>query len=241
MITFLSFASEKKENELIKSQLRLKAAKWTDEMWEYELFEEQKLAEAYLAGEPLIDLMSWDVTVPGSVEGLEQLRKKYRQAFLLVVADSRVSPMAYLKPGILPTSLVLKPLARENVGLVMEELLEVFSEKFVKNDLPEMFVVETREGKQYFPLRQIYYVEAREKKVYIRIKQEEFGFYETIENMEKQLPNFFCRCHRSYIVNMRKVKAVKASLNEIELLDEITVPLSRSYKKAVKEYHKNAG
>ncbi|MDO5551103.1 MAG: LytTR family DNA-binding domain-containing protein, partial [Lachnospiraceae bacterium] len=70
-------------------------------------------------------------------------------------------------------------------------------------------------------------------------RQEEFGFYETIENMEKQLPEFFCRCHRSYIVNMQKVKAVKPSLNVIELQDGITVPLSRSYKKTIKEYHKN--
>ena len=59
--------------------------------------------------------------------------------------------------------------------------------------------------------------------------------------MEKRLPGFFCRCHRSYIINMRKVTAVKASLNLIEMQDEIQVPLSRSYKKAIKEYHKNAG
>ena len=241
MITFLSFASEKRESELIKGQLRIQAAKWTEEAWDYEMFEKLEALEAYLDGKPLIDLLSWDVTVPGSVERLEAMRKDYRQAFLMVVADGRISPMAYLKPGILPSALVLKPLAKENVSRVMGELMEVFSEKFEKKELPEMFVIESREGKQYFPLQQIYYVEAREKKIYIRTKQEEYGFYETIENMEKRLPGFFCRCHRSYIINMRKVTAVKASLNVIEMQDEIQVPLSRSYKKAIKEYHKNAG
>ena len=241
MITFLSFASEKKESDLIKSQLRIQAAKWTEEAWDYEMFEKPEALEEYLAGGPLIDLVSWDVTFSGSVERLERMRKHYRQAFLMVVADSKISPMAYLKPGILPSALVLKPLAKENVNQVIGELMEVFSEQFEKKELPEMFVIESREGKQYFPLQQIYYVEAREKKVYIRTKQEEYGFYETIENMEKRLPGFFCRCHRSYIINMRKVAAVKASLNLVELQDDIQVPLSRSYKKAIKEYHKNAG
>lgn len=241
MITFLSFASEKRESELIKGQLRIQAAKWTEEAWGYEMFENMETLEAYLDSEPLIDLLSWDVTVPGSVERLEAMRKDYRQAFLMVVADGRISPMAYLKTGILPSALLLKPLAKENVSKVIGELMEIFSEKFEKKELPEMFVVESREGKQYFPLQQIYYVEAREKKIYIRTKQEEYGFYETIENMEKRLPGFFCRCHRSYIINMRKVTAVKASLNLIEMQDEIQVPLSRSYKKAIKEYHKNAG
>ncbi len=198
-----------------------------------------KPLEEYLSGEPLIDLLCWDVTPSGAMEKLAALRKAYRQAFLMVVADSRISPMTYLKPGILPSALVLKPLEKDKVNQVIGELMEAFAEQFEKKDLPETFVIESREGKQYIPLQQICYVEAREKKIYIRTRQEEFGFYETIENMEKQLPGSFCRCHRSYIVNMQKVKNVKASLNLIELQDGITVPLSRSYKKAVKEYHKN--
>jgi len=95
------------------------------------------------------------------------------------------------------------------------------------------------EGKQYIPLNQIYYVEAREKKIFIRTKQEEYGFYDTIENMEKKLPENFLRCHRSYIVNMSKVTAVKVSQSLIEVQDNLQVPLSRSYKRAVKEYSRN--
>ena len=45
MITFLSFASEKKESDLIKSQLRIQAAKWTEEAWDYEMFEKPEALE----------------------------------------------------------------------------------------------------------------------------------------------------------------------------------------------------
>ncbi|MDO5415638.1 MAG: LytTR family DNA-binding domain-containing protein [Lachnospiraceae bacterium] len=240
MITFVSYAAEKKESELIKSQMRLQAARWTDEAWSYEMFEQMAELQTYLAGEPLVDLFCWDVTAAGSVAALEEARKKYRQAFLMVVADSRISPMAYLKPGILPTALVLKPLKPETIEPVLNELMKTYSEQFETSQLPEMFVVDSREGKQYIPFQQICYIEAREKKIYVRTRQEEYGFYETIENMEKQLPACFCRCHRSYIVNMQKVKTVRASANLIELQDDIQVPLSRSYKKAVKDYYKDA-
>ena len=46
MITFLSFASEKRESELIKGQLRIQAAKWTEEAWGYEMFENMETLEA---------------------------------------------------------------------------------------------------------------------------------------------------------------------------------------------------
>ena len=72
--------------------------------------------------------------------------------------------------------------------MVVNEMMDAFTEKFDSKDVPESFVIETREGKQYIPLNQIYYVEAREKKIFIRTN--------------------FLRCQRSYIVNMSKVTAV---------------------------------
>ena len=174
-----------------------------------------------------------------SVPSLEKIRRDYRQSYLMVVADGSISPMVYLRPGIMPSSLLLKPVSRENLVMVVNEMMDAFTEKFDSKDVPESFVIETREGKQYIPLNQIYYIEAREKKIFIRTKQEEYGFYDTIENMEKKLPENFLRCHRSYIVNMSKVTAVKVSQSLIEVQDNLQVPLSRSYKRAVKEYSRN--
>ncbi len=65
MITFLSFASKKNENVLLKDQLRIPAARWTEEAWVYELFEELEQVEEYLSQDPLLDIVSWDVTVRG--------------------------------------------------------------------------------------------------------------------------------------------------------------------------------
>ena len=227
MITFLSVASKKEENNLMRESVREQAALRTDEMWKFHMFEQISRTEEFLKDIPVLDIISWDVTMNHSVGSLEKVRQDYKQAYLMVVADGSISPMMYLRPGIMPSSLLLKPVSRENLVMVVNEMMDAFTEKFDSKDV-----------KQYIPLSQIYYIEAREKKIFIRTKQEEYGFYDTIENMEKKLPENFLRCHRSYIVNMSKVTAVKLSQSLIEIQNELQVPLSRSYKKTVKEYNK---
>ena len=166
MITFLSVASKKEENDLMKEAVREQAALRTDEMWKFHMFEQIPKAEEFLAEVPLLDIISWDVTMKDSVPSLEKIRRDYRQSYLMVVADGSISPMVYLRPGIMPSSLLLKPVSRENLVMVVNEMMDAFTEKFDSKDVPESFVIETREGKQYIPLNQIYYVEAREKKIF---------------------------------------------------------------------------
>lgn len=149
------------------------AALRTDEIWKFHMFEKISEAENFLEEVPLLDIISWDVTMKKSVPSLEKIRRDYRQSYLMVVADGSISPMVYLRPGIMPSSLLLKPVSRENLVMVVNEMMDAFTEKFDNKDVPESFVIESREGKQYIPLNQIYYIEAREKKIFIRTKQEE--------------------------------------------------------------------
>lgn len=237
MITFLSLAMKKQENNLLKKQMRVQAARWTEENWRYELFEKLNELERFLDSEPVLDLISWDVTIEGALERLADVRRSYRQAALLVIADASVSPTEYLKPSVLPSALLLKPLSDTNIQPVMEEMMRFYLERFEEKSIEDSFVIDTREGRQYVPFAQIYYIEARDKKIYVRTMKEEFGFYGTIDDIENGLPENFCRCHRSYIVNMSKVRAVRLSRNLLELEAAIEVPLSRSYKKAVKGYN----
>ena len=104
-----------------------------------------------------------------------------------------------------------------------------------QNQDEETLLIETREGKTYIPLSKIYYFEAREKKIYVRLKKQEFTFYDTIEHLEESLPEGFLRCHRSFIVSRSRVQKVMLSKNLIELEDGISLPLSRSYKPVFKE------
>lgn len=238
MITFMGLSADRTEFDTLKVAVRKRAAIYTEEKWDYLGFYTVTEAEKFLEREPVLELISWDITMKGAQEALEHLRKVHREAFLLIIADTAITPTAYLKPRIAPGALLLKPVEHTNTEEVMEDIFEVFVKRF-EEGMADTFLVETREGKQYIPIGQIDYFEAKEKKIFIRTKSSEYGFYGTLDTLEEKLPEGFLRCHRSYIVNMRRVKALLSTQNLLQMADNVTVPFSRSYKKILKEYWKN--
>jgi len=238
MITFFTLVAQRKDNDTIKTVVRKKAAIYTEEAWNFPSFETVIDAEHYLEQEPVLDLVCWDVTLRDGLDSLEKMRRLHTEAFLLVVADSSLSPTAYLKPVIAPGALLLKPVEETDTERVVEDIFEVFSRQ-LETEKPDAFLVETRDGKQYIPLGQIDYFEAREKKIFVRTKSSEFGFYDALDTLEEHLPVGFIRCHRSYIVNIKRAKTLLLSESMIQLKDDVMVPFSRSYKKTLKEFWKN--
>ena len=135
-----------------------------------------------------------------------------------------------------PTSLLLRPFDSAQVRCVVSKLVKTYFRKYFDNDVKEdVFVVESRDGKQLIPYSRISCFEAREKKVFVVTDNAEYSFYDTIENLEKELPKQFVRSHRGFIVNIDKVEKVLLSQSIIMLDDDTEVPLSRSYKSRFRE------
>ena len=235
MVTYLSYMKDDKENQWVKELVRDQAAVWTNEVWQYVLMDSIQDVEKYVQEEIPPDMMNWDITVPESLSSLEKERHHFPKAFLIVVADVTMSPLSYLKPEIFPSALILKPMDDEQVRKTIEDALRVFSRRFQKESDEDVFLVTTREETLYIPYEQITYIEAREKKLFIHRGMEEYGCYETLDKVLQQLPDYFQRCHRSYVINMSHVKAVLFSQNKIEMTEGEEIPLSRSYRKQIKE------
>ena len=118
------------------------------------------------------------------------------------------------------------------------EFISSYMERKNEEHSGKSYVIESKEGRTILPYHDIYYLEAREKKIFLRTLNEEYGFYSTMEQLEKELPDTFLRCHRSYIVNMDKVEKIMLSHNQILLVHGFNIPLSRSYKPMLKEFGK---
>lgn len=239
MITVLSYLEKMNNISLLQEEFHSQAAYYSDEDWKYYLYTKIEELKTALKKDPVLDILCWNVGGKEAISELEKTRKKYREAFLLLIADSTISPMEYLRPSILPTALLLRPFSRPQCEQVLGELISSYCSKFRSKEDEEVFLIETREGNRRVPLSQISYVEARDKKIFVCTKSESFGFYETIEHMMELLPDNFVRCHRSFIVNMDKVKQPRFSEGVIEMDGGDLVPLSRSCKKAVREYGKD--
>lgn len=234
MVSMMVYDPHTEELELMKTLIRKAAAVLTEEKWQMDFFARREQVAQFLKDRPLLDMLCYDVSPKGSIEDLERIREIYQNTLLLLIADATMSPMEYIRPTILASSLLLRPVSPGQAQDQITDLVERFVNQ-TSDGKEESLVIEAREGKTYVPLSQIYYFEAREKRIYVRLKKKELAFYETMENLEQRLPEQFVRCHRSFIVSKKRIRKVMLSKNLIELEQGMEIPLSRSYKSAFKE------
>ncbi len=236
MISALTYAKMKKEiNSLIAIERDI-AARAGDEVWKYEACKDMPEVKRFFENQPLLDMMCYEISDDEAMDFLEQIRKDYRHTHLVLMADSNLSPMTYLKPGIMADALLLRPWSPEQAKEILWEVVADMLAEQEEDQGDQIYVIENRDGKMHIPFNQIFYFEAREKKIFACTGKEEYGFYRTIEQLEGELPGFFVRCHRSYIVNKKKIRKVSLSQSTIFLSDGLDIPLSRSYKPILKGF-----
>lgn len=234
MISMMVYDNRSEERELMQHTIRQAAAHLTEEKLELAYFERMEQMSVFLKESPLLDMACYDVSAKGSIDLLERIRRQYKETLLLLIAEPSMSPMEYIRPSILASSLLLRPITGDRLMDNLSELWEQYQEKN-SGEEEESLVIETREGKTFVPFSKIYYFEAREKKIYLRLKKQELTFYDTLEHLAERLPESFVRCHRSFIVSRNRIRRVMLSKNLIVLEQGMEIPLSRSYKPAFKE------
>jgi len=155
---------------------------------------------------------------------------------IVVIAGRQVSPVVYVRPGIMAAGILLRPLEKKQVTDMLCEVLEMMdmrTREKLFND--EVFVFTTREGTIRVPYSQVLYFEARNKKIYLCTKRTEMDFYSTLDGILQKVPEYFLRCHKGFIVNQRFVTRVDLKENRLHMVGGVQLPISRSYREEVKE------
>lgn len=208
----------------------------SEEKLDFISLENTKQVQDFLEKNHVLDLACMDVKKREDILLLRELRQKYSQAEILIVADVMISPMEYLTPDIRAASLLIRPFQEKQCKDTVKDFFQAFYRTRETVDNKAALVIENREGKVVIPFQQIYYIEVRERKVFVRILNKEYSQYESLEHIIEVLPDTFLRCHRSFVINTEYLDYVKLSENTIYLKNNIIVPLSRSYKQEIKEY-----
>lgn len=232
MASCVLFTPQKEEGQLLVRALHERAAYATEQELNCQIFLRFQEAAEQLYGHPA-EALVWDVSQQTALAALPEVRGSCREAFLLVLAAADTSPLAFLRPDIAPSSLILRPLGPSEVNRVCREILQSICGA---PDEEDCFVIQRKGEQQRIAWGQIYYFESRGRKLYARMRGEEAGFSGTLESLAESLPGQFQRCHRSFIVNMEKIDKVRFADNLICLWDGLEVPLSRGYKRSIKEY-----
>lgn len=74
------------------------------------------------------------------------------------------------------------------------------------------------------------YIKKDGMKVVFSTVNKTYEIYDSFNNLEKQLPQNFVRCHKSYIANINKIKNVETNTNTIMFNDEHKCFIGPKYK-----------
>jgi len=232
--------TQKNDYKIIKFELKEMTAYFTNDYLEILDLSSNTDYRKFLIYQGFFDIICIDVTLEHGIKYAEQSRKMNPLSQIIIIADQKTSPINYLTPTIVATSLILKPLQE---AIVKHAMQSIFGYYIIQEKTEtELFVIESREYKQKIPYSQILFFEAKNKKIYACTVNNKYAFYDTLNHLEKELPREqFIRCHRSFIVNRKVISNIKLSKNHLELQDKIKIPLSRRYKKAIKNlYNKHS-
>ena len=233
MIHMLAYNPQKQELDEICNITRNQAALLTNDVLNIKAILLRQEYQRFMEANPVLDVICFDITQPHGISDVENLRRKYAGAYVILLADMTISPVKYMKPSIMAASLLLRPFAGKDIEGVITDMFNVFQNE---DDSGNVFLVEDENGRNRIPYGDILYFESREKKIYVCTAKVQYGFYDTIERLASELPDQFRRCHRSYIVNSDLIQKVVLSENMVYLEGDYTIPVSRSYRNDMKEF-----
>lgn len=190
--------------------------------------------KSYIDSDEGLELLVCDATAAGVLPVLERLRQRNAGMKLVLVADNSVSPVSYIRPTILPTALLWRPLGPEGIGDVLGEVIASLPRAFAQPQEGEVFSLELRGVVKRFSYQEIQFFESRDKKLLLHLQRREIPFPGTLEKLMEELPQNFIRVHKSFIINRDRVAQIQFGQNLLILDSGMSIPISRSYKSAVK-------
>ena len=183
------------------------------------------LYEAFLKNP--FDLVFLDIEMPG-IDGIT-LAKRLRAVSENVQIVFLTSHIEYALEGYEVNALryLVKPVDINKLG----EVLKYIQDK--KNNSRQIMI--KQEGEDIvIDISDVIYIESLDKNVRIVTSKSEYITRYNISDYEEELKNSgFFRSHRSYLISLSKVK--KIVKNDVVMDGDISLPVSRSNVKALKE------
>lgn len=124
---------------------------------------------------------------------------------------------------------LVKPIDESHFKKTMNRAIGTLEQHTVKR-----LVIQKGTSCEVIPLSQILYCEVQGRKVYIHQEDGKIvDYYEKLNDFERQVDGRFFRCHRSYLVNLDKVRGNHAG--QVSLSDGSNIPVSRLRERELTE------
>lgn len=174
------------------------------------------------------DLVFLDIQMP-ELTGLNFMKiLGDKQKYILTTAYSEYALEGYEHNIV---DYLLKPISFERFYKSALKAQERFSVNESRED--SHFFVKSSGQQHRINFDEILYVESLKDYVNIKTENKEYIILDTLKSLESQLPEFFLRIHKSFIINLNKIKSV--SSKKIILITEHEVPVGDMYRAAFLE------
>ena len=130
MIAILICDRDAQEQDIIAQNCRRQVAIRSEESAQIEKLSDSDALSVAVGNEKLIDLLYYDFNADRTLGKLREFRNRYKESMLMLIADASVSPLEYLRPGIAPDSLMLRPLNQSLLDTVNGEFIELTHKEF---------------------------------------------------------------------------------------------------------------
>lgn len=167
------------------------------------------------------------------IELAQNLRKQRKDFFIIFIVDKKVDISLCVRPSVRPSGILFIPLEREKIYQTINEIYAEFMSSF-EHEGQRVFTIKA--GGEYFTINteDISFFEAQGKKIAVKTRGQEIAFYSNFESVLEQLPDWFVRCHKGYVVNTRQIIQASFTQMTLTLKDKSVIPISRTYRDEIR-------
>lgn len=168
-----------------------------------------------------LDIKLNDVSGEDGICVAEKIQKEYK--FIKIIFCTGYDEYKESIFRVNPVYCLYKPVTDERLIMVLNKLIVELNEQENK------FIV-IRSGKEIYKIMSddISYAEIDGERVSIHTDRSTVSATESLDHIEEMLGRFFVRCHKSYIVNLKKM--VKFEATKLLLIDGTEITVSRRYR-----------
>lgn len=170
------------------------------------------------------ELLFLDIQMPER-SGLDLIGSlSYKPVVVLVTAYSQYAGKAF---DLDVADYLMKPYSQERFLHALRKATELAEVRFGKITTDTPLLLRRKGLTEKVNPSDILFVEGLKQYVKIVTPQYTYIHHITLKELETQLPDFFVRIHKSYIINRHKAEALKQGKVSI---GTYTIPVGRSYK-----------
>lgn len=196
------------------------------------------------------DLALMDIMLKGEMTGIdaaERIKQEIDIPIIFLTAYADESTLAKAKVTE-PHGYILKPFKEIDIHTSIEMAIHKHKKEreikieadFLRSlarhkDNAEYLFVKHQSSLVKLDVDEVLYVEALKDYVIVKTTAEDYTIHSTMKDIEKKLPKrYFMRIHRSYIVNVDRIRMISSSGLMLDKGDK-EIPVGGSYKDALSE------